>query len=86
MRPRHSKQIQPTPPPSPPPNMDTSVLRTVCFVLRNLDKSEKVIFIFNNIDPYVCKKLGYYVYEAFQLRNLFNETNAWEIEITNYYF
>jgi len=32
----------------------------------DLNKSEKVIFIFNNIDPYVCKKLGYYVYEAFE--------------------
>ena len=28
----------------------------------------KVIFLFNIIDPYVCKKLGYYIYEAFQLR------------------
>ena len=34
-----------------------------------LNESEKVIFLFNNVDPYVCQKLGYYVYEAFQLRN-----------------
>ena len=29
----------------------------------DMNKSEKVIFPFNNIDPYVCKKkLSYYVY------------------------
>ena len=37
-----------------------------------LNKSEKVIFLFNNIDPYVCKKLGYYVYDAFQLREFYS--------------
>ena len=30
-----------------------------------VDKSEKVIFLCNNIDPYVCKKIVIYVYEAF---------------------
>ena len=38
----------------------------------DLNKSEKVIFLLNNFDPYVCKKLGYYVYEAFQLREFYS--------------
>ena len=24
----------------------------------------KIIFLFNNVDNYICKKLGYFVYEA----------------------
>ena len=38
----------------------------------DLIKSEKVLFLFNNIDPYVCKKLVYYVYGAFQLREFYS--------------
>ena len=38
----------------------------------DLKKAEKVIFLFNNIDPFVCKKLGYNVYEAFQLREFYS--------------
>ena len=33
------------------------------------------------------KKLGYYVYDAFQLREFYSiKTKAWEIEISNYNF
>ena len=28
----------------------------------DFNESEKVIILFNNVDPYVCKKRGYYVY------------------------
>ena len=28
----------------------------------DFNKSEKVIILFHNVDPYVCKRLGYYVY------------------------
>ena len=39
----------------------------------DLKKSEKrYISVFNNIDPYVCKNLGYYVYEAFHLREFYS--------------
>jgi len=37
-----------------------------------LNKSEKIIYFFNNINPFVCKQLGYYVYEAFQLREFYS--------------
>ena len=36
----------------------------------DLNKLEKGIFLYN-IDPYVCKKLGYNDYEAFQLRETY---------------
>ena len=44
----------------------------------DLNKSEKVIFLFNNFDPYVCKKLGYIVYEAFQLREFYSIKQNYE--------
>ena len=28
----------------------------------------KYYFFFNNIDPFICKKLGYFTFEAFQKR------------------
>ena len=43
-----------------------------CSKFVDLTKSKKVIFLLNNIDPYVSKKLGYYVYEAFQLREFYS--------------
>ena len=36
----------------------------------DLNKLEKVMFLYN-IDPYVCKNLGYNDYEAFQLRETY---------------
>ena len=33
-----------------------------------LNNSDKVLFLFNNIDPFICKKLGYFTFEAFQKR------------------
>ena len=29
----------------------------------------KIVFLLNSIDPFTCKKLGYFIYEAFALRN-----------------
>ena len=35
----------------------------------SLGEEDKIIFLLNNVDAYVCKKLGYFVYEALQTRN-----------------
>ena len=32
--------------------------------------TEKTIFLFNNADTFICKKLGYFTYEALQIREL----------------
>ena len=29
----------------------------------------KIVFVLNSIDAFTCKKLGYFIYEAFALRN-----------------
>ena len=34
--------------------------------------TEKTIFLFNNADPFICKKLGYFIYEAFNIRETCN--------------
>ena len=34
----------------------------------SLNEQNKILFLFNNIDPYICKKLGYFIFEAFQKR------------------
>ena len=33
-----------------------------------LIERDKILFLFNNIDPFICKKLGYFIFEAFQKR------------------
>jgi len=33
-----------------------------------LSEGEKILYLFNNIDPFICKKLGYFSFEAFQKR------------------
>ena len=30
----------------------------------SLGEQDKIIFIFNNVDTYICQKLGYFIYEA----------------------
>ena len=35
----------------------------------SLSEQDKIIFLFNNVDTCVCKKLGYFVYKALQIRN-----------------
>ena len=37
-----------------------------------LNDTEKTVFLFNNSDSFVCKKLGYFVYEALNIRETFN--------------
>ena len=34
----------------------------------SLNEQNKILFLFNNIDPYICKRLGYFIFEAFQKR------------------
>ena len=34
----------------------------------SLNEQNKILFLFNNIDPYIYKKLGYFIFEAFQKR------------------
>ena len=36
--------------------------------ISNPSQANKTLFLFNNADPFVCNKLGYFVFEAFQLR------------------
>ena len=33
-----------------------------------LNDTDKIIFLFNNVDSFICKKLGYYIYEALRIR------------------
>ena len=33
-----------------------------------LSEGDKILFLFNNIDAFICKKLGYFIFEAFQKR------------------
>ena len=42
------------------------VLRYPSFDL--LNDTDKTIFLFNNVDSFICKKLGYFVYEALDIR------------------
>ena len=30
-----------------------------------LSEQKKMLFLFNNIDPYMCKKLGYFIFWGF---------------------
>ena len=51
---------------------------TVKFTRRSLSNlilkfnTEKTIFLFNNADPFICKKLGHFIYEAFNIRETCN--------------
>ena len=27
------------------------------------------MFLFNNVDPFICRKLGYFIFQAFELRD-----------------
>ena len=38
----------------------------------SFNNTEKTIFLFNNADTFICKKLGYFTYEALQIRELCN--------------
>ena len=46
------------------------VLKYPLFNLFN--DTEKTIFLFNNADSFICKKLGYFIYEALHIRETFN--------------
>ena len=35
----------------------------------SINANNKIVFLFNSIDVFICKKLGYFIYEAFTLRN-----------------
>ena len=51
-------------------SQDDFVLKYPSFNL--LNDTEKTIFLFNNSDSFVCKKLGYFIYEALNIRETFN--------------
>ncbi len=36
----------------------------------SFDNTQKTLFLFNNIDSFICKKLGYIIYEATHIREL----------------
>ena len=35
---------------------------------RKMNTTEKVLFLFNNVDPFVCKKIAWFIFEAFVIR------------------
>ena len=37
-----------------------------------LNDTEKAIFLFNNADSFICKKLGYFIYEALNIKETYN--------------
>ena len=37
-----------------------------------LNGTDKTIFLFNNVDSFICKKLGYFIYEALHMRETCN--------------
>ena len=37
--------------------------------LNSLNNHKKIVFLLNSIDASICKKLDYFIYEAFSLRN-----------------
>ena len=49
---------------------DDIVLKYPSFDL--LNDTDKTIFLFNNVDSFICKKLGYFVYEALHIRETCN--------------
>ena len=34
-----------------------------------LNTNNKIVFLFNSTDAFICKRLGHFIYEAFSLRN-----------------
>ena len=54
---------------------DTIRKSLIDYIVRNysdfssLDANQKITFLFNNIDAFLCKILGYFIHEAFALRN-----------------
>ena len=36
---------------------------------RDLNLKDKTLFLFNNVDPFVCKKFAYFIFKAFEMRN-----------------
>ena len=46
-----------------------------CEVVQSFDllnDTDKTIFLFNNVDSFICKKLGYFIYEALHIRETCN--------------
>ena len=37
-----------------------------------LTERDKILFLFHNMDPFIWKKLGYFIFEAFQKRKQIN--------------
>ena len=37
-------------------------------IFNTLNEQDKILFLCNKVDPYICKKLGYFVFESFKKR------------------
>ena len=35
----------------------------------NMNTMDAVLFLFNNVDPFVCKNVAYFIYESFRIRD-----------------
>ena len=40
-----------------------------CKSFLNLQDTDRINFFFNNVDPFICKQLGHFIYEASERRN-----------------
>ena len=34
-----------------------------------MNTMDAVLFLFNNVDPFVCKNVAYFIYESFRIRD-----------------
>ena len=37
-------------------------------IFNTLNEHDKISFLFDNIDPFICKKIGYFVFQSFNKR------------------
>ena len=37
--------------------------------LRKMNTMDTVLFLFNTVDPFVCNKVAYFIYESFRIRD-----------------
>ena len=35
---------------------------------RRMNVTVRVLFLFNNVDPFICKKMAFFIFEAFKVR------------------
>ena len=46
---------------------------------RKMNTMDTVLFLFNNVDPFACEKVAYFIYESFRIRNAMTKRFITEI-------